>query len=136
LIGTNLASILIQEYSTLYQEITVMSGIEATAWGNETREKGGVLRGAQGGPFRTRRRHPARLRKLVEALAAYRPIRIYLFGSWASGEPDELSDIDLVIIKRTTKTIRLTGCVTLSNFSPQIQERLMSWSIRRRSLPA
>jgi predicted nucleotidyltransferase len=28
---------------------------------------------------------------------------LYLFGSWASGGADELSDIDLVIIKRTTK---------------------------------
>jgi len=61
-----------------------------------------VLQDAHGRPSKGRRRYPARLRKLVEALAPYQPIRIYLFGSWASGEADELSDIDLVIIKRTT----------------------------------
>lgn len=40
-------------------------------------------------------------RQVIDALRAYEPERIYLFGSWARGEQDELSDIDLVIIKRT-----------------------------------
>lgn len=44
----------------------------------------------------------ARVRALVEALRAYEPERVYLFGSWARGEGDELSDVDLVIVKRTT----------------------------------
>jgi len=39
---------------------------------------------------------------LLEALRSYRPERIYLVGSYARGEEDELSDIDLVIIKDTT----------------------------------
>ena len=38
---------------------------------------------------------------LLEALRSYRPERIYLVGSYARGEEDELSDIDLVIIKDT-----------------------------------
>jgi len=38
---------------------------------------------------------------LVEALRCYRAERIYLVGSYARGEEDELSDIDLVIIKDT-----------------------------------
>lgn len=41
------------------------------------------------------------LRRLVDALIPYGPDRIYLFGSWATGEADELSDVDLVVIKRT-----------------------------------
>lgn len=43
-----------------------------------------------------------RVQTLLEALRAYEPERVYLFGSWARGEGDELSDVDLVIIKRTT----------------------------------
>ena len=50
---------------------------------------------------KTRQRLAPRLKKLVKALTPYRPDRIYLFGSWASGEADELSDIDLVVIKST-----------------------------------
>jgi predicted nucleotidyltransferase len=34
-------------------------------------------------------------------LLAYEPERIYLFGSWAREEADELSDVDLVVIKET-----------------------------------
>lgn len=34
-------------------------------------------------------------------VAGYDPERIFLFGSRARGEADELSDIDLVVIKRT-----------------------------------
>jgi predicted nucleotidyltransferase len=38
----------------------------------------------------------------VEALRAYQPEQVYLFGSWARGEEDDLSDLDVVVIKRTT----------------------------------
>jgi predicted nucleotidyltransferase len=48
-----------------------------------------------------RRRQPRRLRRLVEALSPYRPERVYLFGSWASRDADELSDIDFVVIRST-----------------------------------
>jgi len=44
----------------------------------------------------------ARIRKVVDALRAYEPESVYLFGSWARGEADDLSDLDLVVIKRTT----------------------------------
>ncbi len=42
-----------------------------------------------------------RVTKVVNALLAYEPERIYLFGSWARGDADDLSDVDLVLIKRT-----------------------------------
>ncbi len=42
-----------------------------------------------------------RIDKLREALRAYEPERVYLFGSVARGEDDELSDLDVVVIKRT-----------------------------------
>jgi predicted nucleotidyltransferase len=48
--------------------------------------------------------HPL-LRKIVEVLAArYQPERIILFGSYAYGEPDTASDIDLLILKETDKS--------------------------------
>ncbi len=58
-----------------------------------------------------RRTHPAtphekrtvgsQTHQVVEALQAYQPERVYVFGAWARGEQDELSDLDLVIIKQT-----------------------------------
>ena len=44
-----------------------------------------------------------KIRVLKEVLLRYRPERIYLFGSWARGEEDDLSDLDVVVIKRTNK---------------------------------
>lgn len=41
------------------------------------------------------------IRRIVDALRPYEPERIYVFGSWARGEADELSDLDVVVIKRT-----------------------------------
>ncbi len=41
------------------------------------------------------------VRRLVES---YQPQRIILFGSLAYGEPDEDSDIDLLVIKDTTES--------------------------------
>ena len=40
-----------------------------------------------------------KVRQLVNALLPYKPERLYLFGSWARSEEDELSDIDVVVIK-------------------------------------
>lgn len=40
---------------------------------------------------------------IVEALKPYDPEKVILFGSSARGDFDELSDFDLVIIKRTEK---------------------------------
>ena len=47
-------------------------------------------------------RLPVRIRRVVEALRPYEPDSVLLFGSWARGEADELSDVDLVIIKATS----------------------------------
>ena len=43
-----------------------------------------------------------KVRQLLNALMPYQPKRLYLFGSWARGEEDELSDLDVVVIKETT----------------------------------
>ncbi|MCL5283501.1 MAG: nucleotidyltransferase domain-containing protein [Armatimonadetes bacterium] len=43
----------------------------------------------------------ADLRRIVHLLKAYEPERIILFGSRARGEMDELSDYDVVVVKRT-----------------------------------
>jgi predicted nucleotidyltransferase len=39
--------------------------------------------------------------RIVAALEPYEPERIYLFGSHARGEADSLSDIDIIVVKRT-----------------------------------
>lgn len=45
------------------------------------------------------------LRKIVEVLVVeYRPESIILFGSYAYGEPDSASDVDLLILKETDKS--------------------------------
>ena len=43
-----------------------------------------------------------KIRLLLAALAPYRPRQVYVFGSWARSEDDELSDLDVVVIKETT----------------------------------
>ncbi len=51
-------------------------------------------------------RNPNRemIQKLVERIVAdYAPKKVILFGSYAYGEPNEYSDIDLLIIKDTDK---------------------------------
>ena len=45
----------------------------------------------------------SKIETVKQALLPYRPQRIYLFGSQAHGTSDELSDVDLVIIKKTKK---------------------------------
>jgi len=42
-----------------------------------------------------------KLKVIIEALKAYNPEKVILFGSSARGEADKHSDIDLVIIKKT-----------------------------------
>jgi predicted nucleotidyltransferase len=49
-----------------------------------------------------------RIREAIEAIVArlvahYAPQKIILFGSYAHGQPDEDSDIDLLIIKDTSE---------------------------------
>ena len=45
----------------------------------------------------------SRVRGLLRALRPYGAERIFLYGSLARGEADELSDIDLVVIKETAQ---------------------------------
>jgi predicted nucleotidyltransferase len=47
---------------------------------------------------------PKKVRQLINALLPYQPERLYLFGSWARGEEDELSDLDVVVIKDTSSS--------------------------------
>ena len=43
-----------------------------------------------------------KVRQVLNSLLPYQPERLYLFGSWARREEDELSDMDLVVIKKTS----------------------------------
>jgi predicted nucleotidyltransferase len=42
-----------------------------------------------------------RIDHVIASLEEYDPQRVILFGSWARGDEDEHSDLDLVIIKET-----------------------------------
>lgn len=42
-----------------------------------------------------------RIARVIASLEEYDPQRVILFGSWARGDEDEHSDLDLVIIKET-----------------------------------
>ncbi len=42
-----------------------------------------------------------KIKRLIKFLLPYKPDRLYLFGSWAREEEDELSDMDIVVIKQT-----------------------------------
>ncbi|MGH7901037.1 MAG: nucleotidyltransferase domain-containing protein [Thermodesulfobacteriota bacterium] len=44
-----------------------------------------------------------KMERLVECLRRYNPERIIIFGSYARGDSDEFSDIDVVVIKKTEK---------------------------------
>ncbi len=41
------------------------------------------------------------VRQIRDAIAAYQPERVYLFGAYARNEADDVSDVELVVIKNT-----------------------------------
>lgn len=77
--------------------------------------------------------------KIVERLKEYQPDKIVLIGSYATGEADEYSDIDFVMIKRTDKAFlqRLVevsrvigfdlGKVDVFVYSPEEWTRMLEW---------
>ncbi len=60
------------------------------------------------------------LRKLV---AGYSPLQVILFGSYACGEPDRDSDLDLLIVKETGAT----------PFERRVEVRRICWDPNRRT---
>ena len=44
---------------------------------------------------------PAIIDQVLQGLMAYQPEKVILFGSYARGDFDEFSDIDLIVIKNT-----------------------------------
>lgn len=45
--------------------------------------------------------YPKWIENLLDHLHAHHPEQIYLFGSWARDEADELSDVDLAMIMKS-----------------------------------
>jgi uncharacterized protein len=43
-----------------------------------------------------------KIRRLLAALKPYQPEQVYVLGSWARGEADDLSDLDVIVIKKTS----------------------------------
>jgi predicted nucleotidyltransferase len=76
-------------------------------------------------------KYPKRIQTLIDHLREHSPERIYLFGSWARGEGDELSDVDLVMImesdspflERSLNVMKLLptdlGAVDLMVYTPE-----------------
>ncbi len=60
----------------------------------------------------------AELAQVIASLRDWGVETVYLFGSWARGEEDSLSDIDLVVIRRT-ETSFLERFVELSRQLPK-----------------
>ncbi len=60
-------------------------------------------RGERQPPYRPLYTWPPPVRRVLEALLIHRPHQMYLFGSWARGEADDLSDVDVVIILESTQ---------------------------------
>lgn len=61
-----------------------------------------IYTGSMAKPVRKEPPLGSKLRRFLDSLRSYEPERIYLFGSWARGEQDDLSDLDIVVIKRTS----------------------------------
>ena len=57
---------------------------------------------------------------LLEHLRRVEPLCIYLFGSWARGEEDEASDLDVVVIMRTDMPFLERAPSLCRNLSVQI----------------
>lgn len=75
------------------------------------------------------------LSQLLHALHPAQPERIYLFGSFARGEEDELSDLDVVVIQRTTLSF-LERLREIARYLPPTLEWWMCWCIRPGNLLA
>lgn len=74
------------------------------------------------------------VKNIIEQLQPYKPERIILFGSYASGKPTRNSDVDLVVIKKTTQSflerqkqvnllLRTTTPVDIFIFTPEEFEK-------------
>ena len=50
------------------------------------------------------KKHRKILSRLVDSLKEYDPDQLLLYGSWARDEEDEMSDIDIVVVKSTEKS--------------------------------
>lgn len=67
-------------------------------------------------------RHKRKLQLIMRKLRAYDPQRVILFGSYVRNESDDLSDIDLVIVKETEEDFfaRIRTVLDLLDMKSQI----------------
>lgn len=59
-------------------------------------------------------------REIISAFKRFDPERIILFGSLARGQDDEESDVDLIVVYRTSK-----------RFMDRLKELYLAWDIPR-----
>ncbi len=77
-----------------------------------------------------------KLQKVLAGIRAYEPDKAVLFGSYARGDADEFSDLDVIVIKRTRKRfidravelcelIRPTFALDVLIYTPQEIEQML-----------
>lgn len=67
----------------------------------------------------SKQRFEEELNRILEGLRQYQPQKVILFGSFARGDHHALSDIDLLIIKRTDRPFvaRIGDVLALCDYS-------------------
>jgi len=76
------------------------------------------------------------LAALLDALKAYHPQKIILFGSAARGEADAESDLDLLVIKETREPFveRLEVMAGVSAFPMRVKCATLAWHAMKSAL--
>ena len=64
---------------------------------------------------------PQAVEQVVKQIMAYEPEKIILFGSYARGDQDEYSDIDLILIKKTDTRFIQRQIEALSHVSSKVR---------------
>jgi predicted nucleotidyltransferase len=78
----------------------------------------------------------ARLTRIIEALRAYEPRQMILFGSFARGDYNAMSDVDLLIVKDTERPFldRISDVLALCDYDIALEPLIYTPEELRRML--
>jgi len=68
--------------------------------------------------LRTDKRNLSLEQKIISTFRHFKPLKIILFGSYAKGENDDESDIDIIVVYQTEK-----------KFMDRLEELYLNWSL-------